>query len=360
MLVLTVSDFHLGKGKFLENGQLNILEDFFEDDRFVEFLEFYSSGKHYWSDIHLVLNGDILNMIQIDVEGIFTHIVDESVAIKSLDIIYGGHKAFFDGLKQFVQCPNKNLTFVIGNHDAAMAFEGAQKRFKEIVGESVEVVHSVNLCGVHIEHGHRFEVINTVPPNKFFVNGPNGKKILNLPWGSLFCIHVLPVLKKDRPHLDKVRPMISYLKWTLLHDFLFFIRMSYIVLKYIISSRFDNYTKENRNFKTSLKILKQITIYPKYGKKAKAILRQKNDIHTVVMGHTHVVEWRRFPHNKYYFNSGTWNAIPSVDAGLHESYTHLTYVMIDIHVKSRTVRGSTINTWQGRWRPYREEISTAG
>ena len=64
MLILVVSDFHLGKGQFLKNGQLNILEDFNEDDRFCEFLEYYSSGTNYWANVHLVLNGDILNLIQ--------------------------------------------------------------------------------------------------------------------------------------------------------------------------------------------------------------------------------------------------------------------------------------------------------
>ena len=34
MLVLVLSDFHLGKGRYLKNGQLNLLEDFFEDERF--------------------------------------------------------------------------------------------------------------------------------------------------------------------------------------------------------------------------------------------------------------------------------------------------------------------------------------
>ena len=64
MLVIVCSDLHLGKGKFLKNGQLNILEDFFEDERFKEFCEFFSSGKYYWAEVHLVLNGDILNLIQ--------------------------------------------------------------------------------------------------------------------------------------------------------------------------------------------------------------------------------------------------------------------------------------------------------
>lgn len=358
MLILVVSDLHLGKGKFLKNGQLNILEDFFEDERFVEFLEFYSSGMHYLADVHLVLNGDILNLIQIDVDGIFTHIVDDELTLKGLKSIVTGHSAFIEGLKAFLSTPNKKITYTIGNHDAALAFEKAQDYLKSVVGEELEFAFDVDIHGVHIEHGHRFEMINTVPKDKYFVKGPNGKKILNLPWGSLFCVSVLPQLKKERPLIDRVRPITAYIKWCLFHDISFFIKMAVKVIRYVIESNFDDYTKQNRNFKTTLKILKQITIYPRYEKMARSILKKNKDIHTVVMGHTHLQEWRKFPEGKYYFNTGTWNAIPSIDAGLHENVTHLTYCLLDVHPKARVLRNGSLNLWKGKWKPFTEEVST--
>ena len=130
-------------------------------------------------------------------------------------------------------------------------------------------------------------------------------------------------------------------------------------MSYFINTNRDHYTKQSRHFKTTLKILKQITIYPKYEKKAKAILRKNPNLTAVVMGHTHLLEWRRFPEGKYYFNSGTWNPIPSIDAGLHDSFTKLTYIAIDLHTKSGEIRGASLNLWQGKWRPYREEVSTS-
>ena len=361
MIVLVVSDFHIGKGKFLKNGQVNILEDFFEDDRFMEFTQYYSSGKNYWNNIHLVLNGDILNLIQIDIEGAYSHIIDEEVTLGALETIYKGHQSFFDSLKSFISAPNKKITYVIGNHDIAMSFPKAQEKFKELVGtDDIEFCTEKNIHGIHVEHGHRFEVINTVPPNKTFMEGPNGRKILNLPWGSLFCISVLPQLKKERPFIDKVRPMSSYIKWTAMYDSGFFIKMLVIVMKYFIRTNFDTYTKHLRNFKTNLAILKQVTIYPRYEAKAKSILRKLKDVHTVVMGHTHVAEWRRFPEGKYYFNTGTWNMIPSIDAALHASTANLTYVLIDVQTTTNTPREASLNVWQGNWRPFIEEIKLNG
>jgi UDP-2,3-diacylglucosamine pyrophosphatase LpxH len=358
VIYLILSDLHLGKGKFLKNGQLNILEDFFEDEKFAEFLEYYSSGQFYLKNVHLVLNGDILNLIQIDNDGVFSHIVDEKLSIKGIDKIYQGHRQFFDAIREFLKSPNKKVTYIIGNHDAAMAFPGAKKRLQELIGEDLNIDFELDENGVYIEHGHKYEVINTVPMKNYFLEGPNGKEILNLPWGSLFCINVLPRLRKERPYIDKVRPLNSYIRWVFFHDFVFFLRMTRTVLSYLWETNKDIYTKQNRNFKTTLKLLKQITIYPNYERKAKGVLKKKRHIHTVVMGHTHVQEWRRFPEGKYYFNTGTWNQIPTMDAGLHESNVALSYCLLDVHEKSQSLRSGALNLWQGKWRPYLGEVLT--
>ena len=39
MHILILSDLHLGKGRFLRNGQVNLLEDFYEDEKFFEKLK---------------------------------------------------------------------------------------------------------------------------------------------------------------------------------------------------------------------------------------------------------------------------------------------------------------------------------
>jgi UDP-2,3-diacylglucosamine pyrophosphatase LpxH len=358
MKYLVLSDLHLGKGKFLKNGQFNILEDFFEDERFYEFCDYFSSGKYFLQKVCLVLNGDILNLIQIDSKGVFTHIVDEEMTIQQIEDIARGHKQFFKGLKKFLKAPNKEVVFVIGNHDAGMEFKGAQKKFEELCGGSVTFCQSFLRHGVHIEHGHRFEAINTVPKNNYFLRGPQGKKILNFPWGSLFCINVLPKLKKERPYIDKVRPMSAYVKWCLFHDPVFFWKLLVTCVQYILTTYSDYYTKQNKNFKTSLKILRQITIYPRYEKMARRIIKNNSNIHTVVMGHTHLQEWRRFPEGKYYFNTGTWNTIPSIDAGMHQDTRHLTYCVVDVHEATNVLVFAAVNEWKGKWKPFVEEVAT--
>ena len=329
------------------------MEDFEEDDHLIEFIEYYSTKKFERKKVHLVLNGDILDLVQTDVQGSYSHIQTEEYICKALQSILDGHKELFEALGKFAK--THKLSYVIGNHDQGMSWPAAQKLFSLTLGTEISFHHKLEISGIHIEHGHRFEAINTVPPLKMFIDGPNGQKILNLPWASLFCLNLLPRLKKERPYLDKVRPLSLYIKWSMFHDFYFFCRLSYTVIRYLIRTAKPEYLKINKNYLTNWRLLKRITIYPRYAKQAKRILKRKSHIHTVVMGHTHISEWRRFPEGKYYLNSGTWNDIPTVDAGLHENVTKLTYICIDLNEKSGVVNSRNLNIWQGTWKPFRAE-----
>ncbi|MBD67028.1 MAG: hypothetical protein CME62_17635 [Halobacteriovoraceae bacterium] len=359
MLMLILSDFHLGKGRFLKDGSANILEDFDEDEKFSEFLDHYSTGTYYFSDVNIVLNGDIFNLIQMDVDGEFTHFLTEDNIIKMVDQIIEGHPLFFEALKKFLARPNKKVTYVIGNHDIGMVYPGAQKRLIDEIGEGIEFTHQFISCGVLVEHGHRFEPVNTVPRSKLIIDGPDNTKILNLPWASLFCIYLLPKLKEIRPYIDKVRPLSSYVQYTFFHDFRFFLYLVWSVFGYCVRTQFRPYGKFNKNFKISLGQVFKIAIHPKYDVNAKRVLATRPDIKIVVMGHTHITEWRRFKDGKLYFNCGTWNQVPSVDAAQHKTITNLTYVAIEINEKKNIIKSANLNVWKGKWRPFTEEVVTS-
>lgn len=358
MLLIVLSDLHLGKGKFLRNGQINILEDFDEDDRIVEFFDYYSGERFRDEKVKIVLNGDILNLIQADVDGVFTHLQTEDFVLRGLETIYRGHIKFFEALKRFLAQEKNDLVYVIGNHDIGMTWPKVQERFSTYVDRPVLFTSVYQYAGIHIEHGHRFEAINNVPEKYTFVDGPNGQKVLNLPWGSLFCLYLMPLLKKERPHIDKVRPLSLYLRWSLFHDTWFVTRNGLKLFRYFRKTMHKSFTKYNKNFRMHFRVLRSITIFPRYETMAKRILkRSRSRIHTVVMGHTHIAEWRKFPEGRYYFNTGTWNSVSSVDAGLHDSIKKLTYVFVEIDDDSKTVKNAYLNIWQGQWRPYVEEVS---
>src|SRR5262245_40770649 len=100
-LELVISDFHLSRGKWLKNGRRNPLEDFHQDERFKEMLDFYSSGKYSTWDVELVVNGDFFDPLAIvPVDGReldYPHEVEEPAAVAKFISIIEGHPIAMDG-----------------------------------------------------------------------------------------------------------------------------------------------------------------------------------------------------------------------------------------------------------------------
>lgn len=359
MHLLVLSDLHLGKGKYLKDGQVNIHEEFVEDEKFQEFLEYHSTEKYENEEIHLILNGDILNLTQMDVDGVFTHLLTEDHIEQIVTEIIEGHPIFFDALRDFASKPGKRISYIFGNHDIAMIFSKPQQVIEKVIGHKINFTHQYIRNGVLIEHGHRFEPVNTVARSKLIIPGPDGKDIINLPWASLFCLYLLPKLKIERPNIDKIRPLSQYIKWTIFKDFSFFIKLIFVVVWWCIRTQFRPWGKYNKNFSLKLKQVFKIAVHPKYITNARRILTTRPDINLVIMGHTHLREIKRFKDGRFYINCGTWNPVPSIDVAMYQNINLLSYVMVEVDEENGKVKNAFLNSWQGKWRPYVEETSTA-
>src|SRR3954452_7647311 len=103
---MVVSDFHLGKGRYFLDGTQNILEDFIYDREFSEFLTYHRSNQFETAEVALILNGDILNLLQIDTWGVHTHLITERSVIRAVEKIVMGHPEFFQALREFAMTPH--------------------------------------------------------------------------------------------------------------------------------------------------------------------------------------------------------------------------------------------------------------
>src|SRR6476660_7164303 len=97
---IVVSDFHLSRGKWLENGRRNPLEDFHQDERFEELLNHYSTGIYSDADVELIINGDFFDPLAViplpGPNGALPPLeypleVEEPAAIQKISIILEGH-----------------------------------------------------------------------------------------------------------------------------------------------------------------------------------------------------------------------------------------------------------------------------
>ena len=91
----------------------------------------------------------------------------------------------------------------------------------------------------------------------------------------------------------------------------------------------------------------RFTAFPTLEHEARHLLARKG-FHTVIMGHTHVPLYREYGRDKVYVNTGTWNAMTSLDVGSlgrteQLTYAHVEYV--DGHPRAR------LREWRGLSRP---------
>lgn len=362
---LVVSDFHLGKGRVFRDGTQNILEDFIYDREFSEFLDYHRTGPFADAEVELVLNGDILNLLQIDTWGVHTHLMTERAVCRAVEKIVTGHPEFFKALRRFAQTPGHTISYVVGNHDAGMLFPAPRKVFSEACGTEVafyDVVYSVD--GLHIEHGQQYEQFAAVDMDRPFITRGLPEPVLNLPWGSLFVAIVLPGVKQERPHVDKVRPFPAFIRWALIHDFFWLIKTGLRGAKFFIDTIiFRTQYQIRQGFRTTVKMVKEISFYPDYDRIAFRILQENEDVHTVIFGHTHILRYRQWREGKEYFNEGTWNEITNLYLDDYGRQVRLTYAYIEYPVAEegdaerapKAPRPKTrIKQWHGIWRPESE------
>src|SRR6185437_15941471 len=166
---LVVSDLHVGLGRVLENGQLNSLEEFYFDEKFVEFIHYYTTGRYADYDVEIILNGDIFNFLQVDYHGHFLTVITESISMDILQRMVKGHPLFMRALKDFAAKENHTVTYVVGNHDQAMLWPATRAYLNEALGTAVRYKNLIYFFdGVHIEHGHMLRPpIGWIPENSF-------------------------------------------------------------------------------------------------------------------------------------------------------------------------------------------------
>ena len=325
---LVVSDFHISKGRFLADGRKNLLEDFYEDDKFIEFLEYYSSGEFADYDVELICNGDFFNMLQVDYLDKFTDMISEQVSVAKIRSIIDGHPELFQAMAAFSSSPNRRVTFVVGNHDEALLWKKVQEEIKETISKrTLFFSDTYTFDRVLVTHGHRYEFIHHFNPNDFWYETPDKERYLRLPWGSYFVIDFLNRMKQERPFIDRVHPFSMYLKFAFFNDHFFFWKLLYNIVRFWFRNRTHRDPYRRREFKLSIGRLVEAMSHVPMAKGAEEILRRTH-FQIVIMGHSHNKDYRMFNRHGEYFNTGTWLETISLDARNLGRTQERTFVLI--------------------------------
>lgn len=343
---LVVSDFHLGSGHRNPDGSVNILEDFFHDREFIEFLQYFSTGSYEDMEVEVICNGDFFNLLMIDYDEIDADIVTELVALRRMKKILEGHKATMNAMKFFHSLPGKTVTFVMGNHDPGVLFPSVQELIRDYVGEDAKILlDTYEFDGVYVEHGNQHEVANAYSSRDRFLTKDLPEPVLNQPWGTYYLVHVVNHIKRSNTHFDKVIPFGTYMKWSLLYNPLFFVRIVWTTLKFFFESRLRGDPRRNTSFKQTLQIILEAPIFPDLDDAAERILLTRDDVHTVIFGHNHRPVYRQFAPQKVYINTGTWNEITHLE--MERLGTRLDCTFALLGYRSHQIE-SSLKIWRGR------------
>lgn len=345
-LKLVVSDFHLGMGRYLPDGTFNYLEDFYYDDKFVEFLEYYGQGEFSHADIELICNGDFFNHLQTHVHDSSPDVLDERTALRRTDEILRGHPNLFQAMRRFANLPHHSLTFTLGNHDPGLLFKAVQDQLRRALGTSIRVIIGpYRFDGVHVEHGNQYFADNAYNPKLYFLSRGLPAPVINLPWGSFFVIHYLNKVKRERPYFDKIYPFKYYYRWAFIHDTAFAVRSIARIIFYFLWLRFRRDPHRRSSIIRTLKILKEVPLSPKLHQEAKKILLSEKDIHVVVFSHTHHALIRQFAPDKTYVNTGLWNEQISLEISCPGKIVRLTYA--ELNYDDQGVARPSLKEWKG-------------
>lgn len=343
---LVISDLHIGRGRTLENGANNPLEEFYFGKKLVEFLHYYCSGEYRDYEVELIINGDFLNFLQVDYRGHYLTVVTESISMEKIRYIVQGHREVFDALREFAHVPGRTITYVVGNHDQCMLWPGTRAYLNEVLQTSVKYKNIVYFFdGVHIEHGHMHEAANRLDPKKFFLKKNLPEPILNLPFGSHFFVDFVLRLKHVHPHIDKVRPFKRMIRWALFNETKFTINSLFGLTKYFFDAIFKKDPRRQFPFRRILRVLAESAIFPDLSEAARRILADER-VHIVIFGHTHVYQYRQWGADKEYFNTGTWTELTSLDISSLGKITKLTYVLLEYPEEGGRPRGR-LKEWRG-------------
>lgn len=343
---LIISDLHLGRGRTLEGGGTNSLEEFYFGKKLAEFFNYYCSGEFREYDVELIINGDFLNFLQTDYRGHFLTVVTEGIALAQIRAIVDGHREVFQAMRAFAAHPHRSVTYVVGNHDQAMLWPATREYFDGVVGAAVRYKNIVHFFdGVHVEHGHMHEAANRLDPKRFFLKRNLPEPILNLPFGSHFFVDFVLKIKEKHPHIDKVRPFNRVLKWAMLNETWFTLTSLAKLTVYFIKTMISADPRRHMPFSRVLRVLAESAVFPDLSESARRVLADER-VHTVIFGHSHVYQYRQWGSNKEYFNTGTWTDLTSLDIQSLGKITKLTYVLIEYPEDGGRPRGR-LKEWRG-------------
>jgi len=207
-----ISDLHLG-GAPAQDGKPSLQMCSPEGRaRLAEFIAYVASESKSDRDVHLVLNGDIVDFLAEEKFEAFTD-SDESATMKLANIMRSTSNVWA-GLQRLVEADAK-LTLLLGNHDIELSLPGPRRMLLDYLGPGrVEFIYDNQAYvegPVLIEHGNRYDSWNVISHDKLrevrsAISRGEHPPLFESPAGTRLVVTIMNGIKAKFPFVDLLKP----------------------------------------------------------------------------------------------------------------------------------------------------------
>ena len=177
-----------------------------------DFLDWIAHGAGGGTDLHLVVNGDLVDFLAEEPYEVFT--ADDTVAARKLDSILTSTKEVWDAFQK-VSAAGVEITVLLGNHDLELALPGPTRLLRGAFGPGRVAFlfdnQALDLGDVLIEHGNRYDAWNVVDHDRLrqirsAVSRRERPVDFPAPAGSRLVIDVMNGVKEQLRFVDLLKP----------------------------------------------------------------------------------------------------------------------------------------------------------
>lgn len=366
--ILVISDLHLGAG-LIVNKRKNFLEDFHYDKELIEFIEYHGSMHYQEREVELIINGDFLDLLAVPFVPYFDdEFWSEDAAMDKLKMIINAHQGVFDALRNFLTYPNNRLVYILGNHDAELIFDSLRQYLIDQFPKEDQAKFRILLNtdevyipeeGVVLKHGHEYEMAHHYDPVSSIAMDVDGKKFFIPPWGSYYVARVINKFKEGRDYINAVRPINKFMINGIIYDSLYTLRFGFANIFYFLMVRFVMIFKQNKGiFEVLEHVKKEIQLFQNYEALTEEYVTKNEDVHALIVGHTHDPIFREYDDGSIFINTGTWTKMYNLDFGKNFYGARLTFARVDVKEKEEAEEGKVVerfdhldislNEWRGK------------
>jgi UDP-2,3-diacylglucosamine pyrophosphatase LpxH len=205
--IFVISDLHLGGKPGFQMCSAS------GRDRLARFIRYVADQQCADCDVHLVINGDIVDFLAEEKFAPFTD-SDREAEDKLLNVIKGSNDVW-ESLKYLV-AKKKRLTLLLGNHDIELSMPSPKRLLLNTLGPGyVEFIYDNQAFAegpVLIEHGNSYDWWNVIPHGTLrhirsvASRGITPKEAFDPPAGSQLVFRIMNYIKSQYSFVDLLKP----------------------------------------------------------------------------------------------------------------------------------------------------------